>query len=84
MFKVIVSKGMLMATWKHEMSILMSEQTQKVKKLFRKKKKIVSSRDHQIFSSLHTQRGHFHLLSYMFIFAVMWFICEKGKGLKNQ
>ena len=66
------------------MSILMSEQTLKVKKLFRKKKKIVSSRDHQIFSSLHTQRGHFHLLSYTFIFAVMWFICEKGKGLKNQ
>ena len=59
MFKVIVRKGMLMATWKHEMSILMSEQTQKVKKLFRKKKKIVSSRDYQIFSSLHTQRGHF-------------------------
>ena len=28
-----------MVTWKHEMSILMSEQTQKVKKLFRKKKK---------------------------------------------
>ena len=66
------------------MSILMSEQTLKVKKLFRKKKKIVSSRDHQIFSSLHTQRGHFHLLSYTFIFAVMWFICEEGKRIEKS
>ena len=66
------------------MSILMSEQTLKVKKLFRKKKKIVSSRDHQIFSSLHTQRGHFHLLSTRLFSRLCGSFVRREKGLKNQ
>ena len=68
-----------MVTWKHEISILMSELTLQVKIFFCEKKHIVSSRGRLKFFSLHKD-GEDTFLFY----AVMRFIFEKGKGLKNQ
>ena len=73
-----------MATWKHEMSILMSELTPQVK-IFLVRRNIVSSRDHEKFFSLHKDSEGTSICSRTFLFyAVMRFIFEKGKGLKNQ
>lgn len=74
-----------MVTWKYEMSILMSELTLQVKIFFGEKKHIVSSRGHLKFFSLHKDSEDTSIFSRTFLFyAVMRFIFEKGKGLKNQ
>ena len=76
---------MFMVTWKHEISILMSELTLQVKNLFCEKKHIVSSRGRLKFFSLHKDSEDTSICSRTFLFyAVMRFIFEKGKGLKNQ
>ena len=76
---------MLMVTWKHEISILMSELTLQVKNFFCEKKHIVSSRGRLKFFSLHKDSEDTSICFRTFLFyAVMRFMFEKGKGLKNQ